>query len=115
MNLEKLLDQDAKLSKKLRVAEQPGLLRSIAAFLAHSGDSWVWLFALPWLLFFGNPYWQARALILILAILVTAVLVLTLKFTIRRRRPRAVPGRRPHRWSALPGRRCRPSSPRCLC
>ena len=87
MSFTDIIALDARLSQRLRVAEQPGPLRSIAAFLAHSGDSWFWLVALPILWFFGNEYWKVRALTLVAAILVTATLVMILKFTIRRARP----------------------------
>ncbi|MBM3143633.1 MAG: phosphatase PAP2 family protein [Chloroflexi bacterium] len=88
MNVENLLALDARISARMRVAESPGLLRSVAAFLAHSGDSWFCLAALALLWWCGSPdYWRWRATILILAILITAALVLVLKFAIRRRRP----------------------------
>ncbi len=38
MSFRSLLELDARLSAQLRVAEKPGLLRNLAAFLAHSGD-----------------------------------------------------------------------------
>lgn len=81
-----LLEWDARLSKKLRVAEQPGALRTCAAFLAHSGDSWFWLLGLAVLWEFAPP-WEGRAALMALGIVMTAVLVLTVKFTVRRRRP----------------------------
>ena len=40
--LRSLLELDARLSDRMRVAERPGLLKTVAAFLAHSGDSWFW-------------------------------------------------------------------------
>jgi membrane-associated phospholipid phosphatase len=85
--LKRLLVLDAQWTAQLRVAENPGKLRSLAIVLAHSGDSWFWLagLALVWLL--GTEYWKARALALCAAILVTAVVVLAIKFTIKRRRP----------------------------
>ena len=43
MNTTSLLELDARLSNRLRVAEKPGAVRNIAVFLAHSGDSWFWL------------------------------------------------------------------------
>ena len=88
MNLGNLLALDARISKQMRVAESPGLLRSMAAFFAHSGDSWfcVAVLALVWWL--GTPFWRWRALILMIAIIITAVLVLALKFAIRRQRPK---------------------------
>jgi undecaprenyl-diphosphatase len=78
---------DASLSKKLRVAENPGSLRTLAAVFAHSGDSWFWLvgLTLTWLL--GNDAWKERAIVLMAGIVVTAVFVLAIKFTVRRQRP----------------------------
>lgn len=87
MTLESILKTDATLSARLRVAEQPGPLRSLAVLLGHSGDSWFWFLGLLALGLLGSVEWQARALTLFLAILVTAAVVLALKFTIRRRRP----------------------------
>jgi membrane-associated phospholipid phosphatase len=85
--MQRLLALDADLSARLRVAERPGLLRSLAVFLAHSGDSWFWLagLLLVWLL--GDPAWKQRALVLGAGILLTAIVVMLIKFTIRRKRP----------------------------
>jgi undecaprenyl-diphosphatase len=82
-----LLDLDARLTRSCRIAERPGLLRSLAAILAHSGDSWFWGagLALVWLL--GGSPWRPWALFLLICILVLAVLVLLVKFSVRRRRP----------------------------
>lgn len=93
MNLGKLLEADARLSSRLRVAENPGLLRTIAMFFAHSGDSWFWLVSLVLVWVSGNSFWKSRAFILVLSILVTAVLVLVIKFTVKRRRPEGEWGR----------------------
>ena len=78
---------DARLSAQLRVAERPGLLRTCAAFLAHSGDSWFWWAGLVLLWWLGNAFWRPWALTVLLSIIGLAVLVLAIKFTIRRRRP----------------------------
>ncbi len=82
-----LLEADARLTQRFRIAEKPGLLRSLAIFLAHSGDSWFWAagLALVWLL--GSPDWRRRALFLLICIVVLAGLVLAVKFSVRRRRP----------------------------
>jgi undecaprenyl-diphosphatase len=74
-------------SRRLRVAESPGLLRTIAAILAHSGDSWFWIAGLALLWLWGDGSWKARSLVLSVGVIVTAILVMTLKFTIRRKRP----------------------------
>lgn len=86
-------ERDDTLSRRLRVAERPGMLRTLAAILAHSGDSWFWILGLGLLWLWGNNDWKARSIILMIGVLITAVLVMVLKFTIRRRRPEGEWGR----------------------
>lgn len=81
-----ILKLDDDLSHKVRIAEQPGLLRNIAAFLGHSGDSWFWLAGLLVMIVI-SPVWRYLATVEFIAIFITATLVLGLKFTIRRQRP----------------------------
>ena len=83
----KLLTWDANISQRLRVAEKPGNLRRAAMFLAHSGDSWFWLLGLVLVGWLGTPFWRWRMITFGIGVLVTAVLVLIVKFTVRRRRP----------------------------
>ena len=85
--MQRYLELDARLSRQLRVAERPGLLRTWNAFLAHSGDLWFLLLGLlvVWLL--GTPYWRERAVIMAVAIVITALVVMAIKFTVRRSRP----------------------------
>jgi membrane-associated phospholipid phosphatase len=85
--LDKLLELDIYHSRRLNIAGQPGRLRSAAAVLAHSGDSWFWLAGLAFVYILGDTAWKFRAVALAASILATAVLVLALKFSIRRRRP----------------------------
>jgi undecaprenyl-diphosphatase len=85
--IQRLLKLDADLSVRLRVAERPGLTRSLAAIFAHSGDSWFWLLGLALTWWLGTTEWKQKALLMGGAILVSAVLVMVIKFTIRRRRP----------------------------
>lgn len=87
MKVPELLQLDAEYSARLRLAERSASLHTIAAVLAHSGDSWFWLLGLGALWLLGNPYWKERAAVMALGILITAVLVMALKFTIRRKRP----------------------------
>ena len=82
-----MLALDARLSAQMRVAERPGLLRTTAAILAHSGDSWFWWAGLALLWWLGNAFWRPWALTVLLSIIGLAVIVLAIKFTIRRRRP----------------------------
>ena len=87
MNWKRLLELNARLSAHLRVAERPGFLRSCAAVLAHSGDSWFWWpgLAVVWLL--GNAFWRPWALRIFVCIVILALVVLAIKFAIRRSRP----------------------------
>jgi undecaprenyl-diphosphatase len=87
MNLEKLSQLDNTLSKKISFAEQPGLVRDIAVFLGHTGDSWFWAAALLLVWLIASPEYAAWAWITLLAVVLTAALVLAIKFTIRRQRP----------------------------
>ncbi|MCJ7567000.1 MAG: phosphatase PAP2 family protein [Anaerolineales bacterium] len=87
MNFAAWEEFDARWSARLRVAEKPGISRTLAMVFAHSGDSWFWLLGLGLLWAFGNPAYQDLTIRFIAAILVLAVLVMTIKFTIRRSRP----------------------------
>jgi len=82
-----LLELDARVSARMRVAERPGFLRALAAVLAHSGDSWFWWAGLAVLWWRGNSFWRPWALTILLSIIALAVIVLVVKFSIRRRRP----------------------------
>jgi len=87
LSFQQLLELDARLSAKLRVSERPGLMRAMAIFLAHSGDSWFWWGGLALLWWLGNPFWQNWAKILLLSIIGLALVVLCIKFLVRRKRP----------------------------
>ena len=85
--IQRLLELDAHHSRRLCIAESPGAIRNLAILLAHSGDSWFWLagLALVWLL--GTGFWKTRAVIMGIGILMTATVVLAVKFSVKRRRP----------------------------
>ena len=82
-----MIELDGQLTAKLRIAEQPGVLRDMAGVLAHSGDSWFWLAGLVLVWWLGTDYWKGRALTLIIAILITAMVVFLVKLVVRRKRP----------------------------
>ncbi|HEU0295934.1 MAG TPA: phosphatase PAP2 family protein [Anaerolineales bacterium] len=88
-----ILELDARLSEKMRVAERPGALRAMAAVFAHSGDSWFWGLALIMGWFFSNSLWRKWEVVEFLGISVLAALVLVIKFRIRRKRPEGEWGR----------------------
>ena len=87
MNLKHTLELDAQLTRRLRIAERPGLLRTLASFFAHSGDSWFWWGGLILIWWLGTKFWKEWALTILVAIIILAVIVLAIKFLVRRRRP----------------------------
>ena len=87
MDIKSILEIDSRLSNKLGVAEKPGLLRTVAVFFAHSGDSWFWAVALMLLWLFANSFWKQWAVALAASIGTLALFVFPLKQLIRRRRP----------------------------
>jgi membrane-associated phospholipid phosphatase len=84
---QKLLALDAQYSNQINISSQPGLLRNLARFLAHSGDSWFWLLGLLIVWLIGIPVWKHLAGIMAIGILITAVTVFLIKFIVRRQRP----------------------------
>ena len=87
MNLRSVIDLDAKLSNQMRVAEKPGALRAFAVFFAHSGDSWFWWVALILLWLVSNSRWRQWEVVEFVGIGGLAVLVMGIKFLVRRKRP----------------------------
>ena len=87
MTWENLLELDQTLSSQLRIAEKPGIIRNLAVFFAHSGDSWFWLAGLLVFWWRGSEYWRQRAIVLIEAIIILAALVFVIKLLVRRKRP----------------------------
>lgn len=87
MSLQRLHQLDRRWTERLSIAERPGPLRWIAVLLAHSGDSWFWLAGLAILAWTSDGIWRSWAIALAATVLVTAIVVMGLKFTIRRRRP----------------------------
>lgn len=88
-----ILELDARLSSQMRVADKPGALRAIAAFFAHSGDSWFWAIGLLALWLSGDSFWKEWAVVQLGSISLLAALVLLIKFRIRRKRPEGEWGR----------------------
>ena len=85
--LEKILALDARWTSALLVKRQGSLWRALLIFFAHSCDSWFWLVGLILVWLLGTPEWRARAAFMAIGLTLLAVLVLLLKFTIRRPRP----------------------------
>ncbi len=87
MSMQRILELDRRWTARLRVAERPGALRRLAALLAHSGDSWLWLLGLLVVWWKGDPRWRAWAVDYGSAVISLAIVVLAIKFAVRRQRP----------------------------
>ena len=85
--MEKLLELDRRWSARISFSNRPPAVRAIGALFAHSGDSWFWGAGLVAVWLLGDVFWKKWALVLFIGIFVTATIVITLKFLIRRQRP----------------------------
>jgi undecaprenyl-diphosphatase len=85
--MQRLLELDARQSRRMCIAERPGPIRNLAIILAHSGDSWFWLAGLALVWWLGTDFWRTRATVMAVGVLVTASVVLAIKFSVRRQRP----------------------------
>ena len=87
MMFKKLLEIDQNLSHRLRLSEDEEFLRKFAAFFAHSGDSWFLEIGLFLIWIFSKGKWHTYSALFAGAIIIQAVIVLIIKFLIKRRRP----------------------------
>ncbi len=85
--IKELLKADLHISQKLRLPPEAKLARGFAIFFAHSGDSWFWLGALFLIWLIKHNQWHAISAFLAISILILAVIVLVIKFSVRRQRP----------------------------
>mgnify|MGYP006281694477 CR=1 FL=1 len=92
MDLKKLVITDQQFSRRIRISEERLGYHRAASFFAHSADSWYWIGGLAALWVFGPPGWKSTTALLLVSIFLTAVLVLILKFTVRRPRPEGLWG-----------------------
>lgn len=84
---QKILEIDRDQSYALRVVGKPGALRMLAVILAHSGDSWFWGVAMAFMWLVGDSFWKQWAVSELFWISILVIVVMALKFSIRRRRP----------------------------
>lgn len=84
--MKRWMEWDAHLTESLRINENSIWLKRAAALFAHSGDSWFWLLGLL-LMAVLFPSLRQAAVLYAGAILILAILVLGIKFLVRRQRP----------------------------
>ena len=85
--INKLLEADHRVSEKIQLKGSQKILRALAAFFAHSGDSWFWVAGLFLIWLFTRGDWHKFSALLAGAIVIQATLVIAIKFLIKRRRP----------------------------
>jgi membrane-associated phospholipid phosphatase len=83
---------DEALTRPLTLPPRRGPAQVIALVLAHSGDSYIWggLAVLAW--FLGDSQWKARAVMTLAGLILAEVVVIGVKWIIRRRRPPGTSG-----------------------
>ncbi len=87
MWIKKLLEWDESITGKLRLTETQTGFKPAAAFFAHSGDSWFVLLGLFVLWLVTRGTWHHLSALMAGGTVGLALVVLAIKFTIRRRRP----------------------------
>ena len=85
--MQDFLKKDAEWSRGLAIAEDKRVLRTALEAISHSRDSWFWLIGLTviWAATEGTP--RQMALFTAFGLALLAVIVLAIKFLIRRPRP----------------------------
>jgi membrane-associated phospholipid phosphatase len=91
--IRRIIELDVRLTSWSRLVENSRLIKPVAALFAHSGDSWFWLLGLGILWLLGTDFWKSIAVNLAIGVAITALLVLAIKFSVRRSRPAGEWGR----------------------
>ena len=94
MRLKGLLQQDIELTDRLRLKNPTSRWKPFAVFFAHSGDSWFILLALFIIWLIADGLWHRMTALMAAGAVGLAVVVLAIKFTIKRRRPEG-------KWGAI--------------
>ena len=83
----KIVSLDEKITSALRLKDSAQKIKPLGVFFAHSGDSWLILLAffVVWLLTRGT--WHHTMAVMAASTIALAVIVIIIKFSIRRKRP----------------------------
>ena len=87
MWLNTIIQWDEKITRKLRLTESQIGFKPAASFFAHSGDSWFVLVGLFVIWLSTKGVWHNMTALMAGGTVGLALVVLAIKFTIRRRRP----------------------------
>ncbi len=85
--LQALNKLDLDLTNSIRLQSTRSKWWRPAAWLGHSGDSWLWAIGIGLIWLFANPAWHRSAALLEISIVIQALFVFGLKGLIRRQRP----------------------------
>lgn len=85
--LQRFMKVDMSASRRVRLHQNGSTAWKLAVFFAHSGDSWFWMAGLGLVWLFTRGAWHRHAALMGIGVGALAVLVLAIKFTIRRQRP----------------------------
>lgn len=84
---DKITSLDEKFTQALRMNESSKASNTVAAFMAHSGDSWFILIALFLIWLFTGGMWHQLSALMAGSVILLAILILAVKFLIHRKRP----------------------------
>lgn len=85
--LQRFMKVDMSASRRVRLHQNGSAAWKLAVFFAHSGDSWFWMAGLVLVWLFTRGAWHRHVALMGIGVGALAVLVLAIKFTIRRQRP----------------------------
>ena len=85
--IRKIIEWDNHLTNKIRLKPSSKLIWRLATITAHSGDSWYCLSVLLIIWLFARNEWRSIAASMGLGTFILAIIVLVIKFSIRRKRP----------------------------
>lgn len=83
---------DERISSPLALPQRARLARALAVVAAHSGDAAVWAALIMLAMVFGDLAWKGRALITAVGLVVAELVVVGVKFILRRPRPEGTSG-----------------------
>lgn len=87
MNWAGISEKDARYSQRMRLNPDHKRWWQIANFFARSGDSWFWMLGLLLVWLFSGPEWRYISVFIAFCMVLLAVIVIAIKFMVRRRRP----------------------------
>ena len=85
--LDRIQKVDGEISARLVLKQEKGVAHTLVALIGHSCDSWYWLIGLTLVWFFTRGLVHTTAILWAFALASLAVIVLGIKFLLRRPRP----------------------------